>query len=398
MNPKAQKAIEEYLKKQGFTKVTGKDVFVAGMVPNMKVVNLEKSPPEIGIRGSAQQWIEAENSGIAAIQDIKAEVLSLYNQEVKKPAEQEKSSSSDTPPPKEEPPKKPDSAGESHPFICYACQAGISVEQRNASFKEHKKALCEKCIAAKTAPILREPPGNPEAEMASMKRANEEEPKPEPVKEPKKEKEKKKMVKDEPKTNVPAVQEKAQTPAISDSELDAKIEKAKTRRYLAGQGGSYKVSGKERPDSAAIQNVANDVGVSTEILVAEQTDKYAHVIVRAHLGNHFVDAAVHHDYAVEFQLKTMEIIEKNPDILDHYEGLKPVIKESAKIKQGDYFVDAKYYLVHALLSFQKFSLRDAVTKAMSAAQAKMLNQDSRDEEEVKSEQAERDLVEKNKRR
>ncbi len=390
---KNQDKIEAYLKKAGFFKLTGKDVWAAGKVPHQKIVDLSVEPPWVGISTGTQRQ-EAEECGIAQVQDIKVAVLDYYNA-VQKPADQVKSLA-ETPPLQEEPPKsdnpltaKPESAGKSHPFICSACHAGISAEQRASSFKDFKKALCENCSMT-------------EGRYRDLEKLNDE-PKPEPVKEPKKENEKKKpMVKEEPKTNMPAVQEKAKSPTLSDADLDAKIEKAKTRRYLAGQGGSYKVSGKERPDSASIQNAANDEGVSTEILVAEQTEKYAHVIVRAHLRNHFVDAAVHHDFSVEFQLKTMEIIEKNPEILDHYEGTIPVIKEGASIlkktDRGDERIDAKYYLVHALLSFQKFSLRDAVTKAMSAAQAKMLNQDAREPEEIASEQAERDLVEKNKRR
>jgi len=98
----------------------------------------------------------------------------------------------------------------------------------------------------------------------------------------------------------------------------------------------------------------------------------------------------------------MEIIEKNLQILDHYEGTIPVIKEGAKIikrtDRGDEQIDAKYYLVHALLSFKKFSLRDAATKSAAIVQLKLLNRDARDPEEVKSEQGERDLVEKNRRR
>jgi len=178
----------------------------------------------------------------------------------------------------------------------------------------------------------------------------------------------------------------------SDQERDDEIELAKAERFLKNQGSSYSVSGKNRPDSAMVQKFANTVGISSEIIFAEQTKDYAHVVVRGHRGDSYIDAVVHHDFETEFQLQTMEIIKKNPEILDHYDGLLPVIKEGAKIESGNKVVDAKYYLIHTLLSFKTFSLRDATTKAMSIAQMKLLNQDAREPEEVASEQKERDLV------
>lgn len=398
-----QNKIEAYLKKAGFFKITGKDVWAAGKVPHQRIVDLSIEPPWCGISTGTQRQ-EATECGIAQVQDIKVAVLDLYNT-VQKPADQVKSPS-ETPSPQEEPPMsdnplttKPDPAGESYQYCCSTCSVKISGEQRSTSVKEHKKALCERCIVSNRTP---EPDGD--LEMTKDYKGDvgweyPSEPEPEPVKEPKKEKEKKKpMVKEEPKTNVLAVQEKAQPPALNDHQIDEMIERAKARKFLEGQGGSYKVSGKERPDSAMIQKISNEACISTEILIAEQTNEYAHVVCRGHLGALFVDAVVHHDFATEFQLKTMEIIEKSPNILDHYDGLNPVIKEKAVIKRGDEIVDAKYYLVHTLLSFKKFSLRDAATKASAIVQTKLLNRDARDPEEVKSEQAERDLVEKNKRR
>ncbi len=179
----------------------------------------------------------------------------------------------------------------------------------------------------------------------------------------------------------------------SDQEIDDMIETAKAQKALQKQGGMYSVSGKTRPDSAMVQGFANSNDISTEILFAEQTKDYAHVVVRGHRGNKYVDDVVHHDFETEFQLQTMEIINKNPEILDHYEGLIPVIKEGAKIEVGKKMVDAKYHLIHTLLAFKTFSIRDATTKAMNRVQTKLLNQDARSPEEVASEKKERDLVE-----
>jgi hypothetical protein len=179
----------------------------------------------------------------------------------------------------------------------------------------------------------------------------------------------------------------------SDSQIDAEIETAKAKRFLETRGSSYKVQGKERPDAHKIQNIANEHRINIEILKAEQTEDHAYVVVRAHLGNQFIDATVYHDFKTESLLKTMEIIKNNPGILDHYEGTYPVIKEGAVIKQRDEQIDAKYYLVHSLLSFKKFSLRDARTKAASIAEAMLLNREWRDKDEIRSEMDEKSLIE-----
>jgi hypothetical protein len=73
-----------------------------------------------------------------------------------------------------------------------------------------------------------------------------------------------------------------------------------------------------------------------------------------------------------------------------------VIKDGAKIKVNengrDVLKDAKYFIVHALLSFKKFALRDGRTKAAAIAEAMLLNQDFREPEERESEEAESRLV------
>lgn len=397
MNPEAQKKIEAYLKKASFSKVTGKDVYISGKVPNMRVCDLTKEPPWCGISVGASRQ-EAEECGIAQVMVFKNDILAIYNSstDIKKPAEQgNKTPSSDHP--EEEPPKsaplseqaavRPDSAGESHttsPYFCVDCKASITAEQRSTSVKEHGHALCEKCI---TAP-------KPEPDTERVKVAKNQ---PEPKKE-----EKKPMVKKEEEkgVNVPAVQPKGEAAKLSDHEIEERINREKARRFARGQGDFYKVSGKERPDSAMIQKLANETGISVEILEAVQTEKFAHVVVRGHLGAQYLDAVVHHDFETEFMLRTMEIVQKNPQILERYDGTTPVLKEGAKIKMWEdgkeVQKDAKYYLVHALLSFKKFALRDCCTKSSAIVQLKLLNQDARDEEEIKSEQAERELVEKSK--
>lgn len=198
--------------------------------------------------------------------------------------------------------------------------------------------------------------------------------------------------------NLPARQEVAKPPGkpLTDAERDAMIEDAKAKRFLSQRGSSYKVQGKERPDAHQIQRIANEHKISVEILSAVHTDAFVEVMVRAHLNGQFCDAVVHHEFKDEFLLKTMEVLNKNPEILDHWEGTEPVIKEGAKIKVKedgrDILKDAKYFIVHSLLTWKKFSMRDARTKAAAIAEAMLLNQDFREPEEKQSEEDEATLI------
>jgi|LGVE01.1.fsa_nt_gb hypothetical protein len=202
--------------------------------------------------------------------------------------------------------------------------------------------------------------------------------------------------------NVPAEVPKSRTPAKDsprkvDPKIERKMEDKKTKEFLQQRGSSYSVSGKDRPDAHAIQHVANATDMDTEILIAEQNDKQCKAVVRAHLGDRYIDAVVIHDFGVERQLKTMEMIKNRPEILDHFEGLIPVIREDATVKmktdKGWEEVPASYFMIHALLHQRRFAIRDAITKASAIAQSKMLNrEDWRDPEEVDMEYEERNMV------
>lgn len=341
MNNDQRKQIEDKLRKREFAELSKKPgIWIRGTTPNMRTVDLTKLStvfpglPVVCISTGIER-IE-QGHGITEIDDIRDEIAGILKHK------------------------------------------GTDEQKEQPAPKEY---------------ILRHPPGDTVPEPIDREKLKEafkkiEEKTSEPKGDEKMEEKK------EEKGLVP--QEKAKLPAkakLSDHELEEKIERAKARRFTSGQGDFYKVQGKERPDSAMIQKLANESGISVEITKAEQTDKYAHVEVVGIFGNLRVPAVVHHDFDTEFMLKTMEIIAKNPTILDHYEGLNPVIKDGATIKQGDEVVDAKYYLIHTLLSFKKFSLRDACTKAMSIVELKLLNQEFRDEDEIKSEMDEKALVE-----
>lgn len=61
---------------------------------------------------------------------------------------------------------------------------------------------------------------------------------------------------------------------MTDAERDAQIELAKAKKFLEGRGSNYSVQGKERPDAHKIQQIANERGISIEIISAVQTDTY----------------------------------------------------------------------------------------------------------------------------
>lgn len=211
------------------------------------------------------------------------------------------------------------------------------------------------------------------------------------------------------KSNVPAKVEKPQPLAKTedwrkgrtDAELAKEIEAAenekKTKEFIQTRGKIYPVSGKTRPDSYAVQQIANQEGVSLELLSAEQTDEYCQVIVRAHLNGRYIDAVVHHDFVVEKQLLMMEMVKKRPEVLDHYEGIIPIFKEDATVRQktseGWEDVPVMYYIIHTLLKKRTFTARDARTKAGSIAElAVMSGTDWRDEKEIEMEYFERNMV------
>jgi hypothetical protein len=183
-------------------------------------------------------------------------------------------------------------------------------------------------------------------------------------------------------------------PAVASAkDLDRQMSDKKAEDWLTRRGESYRVHGNERPDSASIQRVSNNKGVCTEILSAVQTKEYAESRARAHLGDIYVDAVVHHCFENYRCLLILEMVNKNPEILDCWDGELPVIKTGATIKDASGKTkNAQYTIMHSYFSFIQFALRDATTKAEAAAQAKILNKEFREKEDVESEQFEIDLI------
>lgn len=194
--------------------------------------------------------------------------------------------------------------------------------------------------------------------------------------------------------NPPAVTGPTSPQSPSDRSVDQLLSDKKTENWLKTQGGEYKVQGNARPDAASIQGAANKNRVSTEILKAVQTDEFAEVVVRTHLGSQYVDTVVHHNFKNSRQIKLLEMATKHPDTVEKFtpDGL-PVFKLGAEFKdQLGKRKDLMVTVMHTLLADIDFSIRDALTKASAAGQAKILNQDWQSEEELASEAHETELV------
>ncbi len=267
-------------------------------------------------------------------------------------------------------------------YLCKECGNKTTKEQAEGTFEKYGNIMCIECEAKQKGAA-------PGSAQIDDKKDVPKPPKPEPAKEGK-----------DGKENLPARREekRAIEKRKSDAQISEEIGLKKTRDYYKHRGDSYKVAGVERPDAHQTQRVANEQGISIVIVRSLQNDDFAEVIVRAYLGEQFVDAIVHHDFKTEYQIKTLEILAKNPEILDHWEGDIPVLKEKAKVTvhEGGREIqkDAKYHIVHTLLSFKRFAIRDARTKAASIAEGMLLNQDFRDQEEKDSEEEEKLDVQK----
>ena len=181
----------------------------------------------------------------------------------------------------------------------------------------------------------------------------------------------------------------------NDMDIDRQIADKKTENWLKAQGNEYQVHGKSRPDAASIQGAANKNKVSSEILRAVQTKEYTEVIVRSHFRGQYVDTVVHHNFEVSRKMLLLEMASKHPDTVSGFsdEGM-PIFKEGAVfVDNAGKTKNLMYTVMHSLLADINFSIRDATTKAASAGQAKILNQDWQSEDEMEMEQKERQLVE-----
>ena len=198
--------------------------------------------------------------------------------------------------------------------------------------------------------------------------------------------------------NVPAKVEKPQPPAKkddlrngrTDDELDKAMDRKKAERAL--QGGSFykpnKATG-QVPDAKSIQEIANEASICSEILESEQDKTHAFIKVRSYMGLLYTEAVVYIDFENEASLRILELMDKNPHILERWDGPNPIIKEDAKVQIGDNIVSAKMHLAKEMRRYIKFVLRAITTTAKANNQKQLLNQDWRSKEEIEIENAER---------
>lgn len=170
------------------------------------------------------------------------------------------------------------------------------------------------------------------------------------------------------------------------------------------KGGYYQVApGKVEADAWRTQEDANEGSVSTEIIIAEQTQDFARAIVRAYdKDGHFVDAIVHHDFETIQNKKLMEMLKKQmggeiirfgpygkQKRIDVFADMQqPFITNSEGRTVPNLTPEGTVKLLDDMFRFKDMSSRDAVTKAMRIAQLKILNKEWRDEDEIKAEEEE----------
>ena len=151
---------------------------------------------------------------------------------------------------------------------------------------------------------------------------------------------------------------------------------------LTKRGGYYQVAGHKEPDAALVQQYANDAGVNLKIISVEQNEISAKAVIQAVLNNQTVDAAVIHHFDTSRDVIALEVIESmqrkrmNP-IEGYREDGRPLLSQ-----------ETNYRIYKRYIRFKNFSLRDAVTKACRIASLKILNKEWRDQEEIESEAAE----------
>ncbi|MEL7669338.1 hypothetical protein [Methanobacterium sp.] len=166
------------------------------------------------------------------------------------------------------------------------------------------------------------------------------------------------------------------------------------------EGQFYEVAkNKKAPDAVKVQNEANTKKIRTKILEKIQTNDYAEAIVRAYAPNGtYVDDIVHHDFNTVMQLKALEYLSRQVQgkviffekkkIQMFQDVTKPFTPDGSPILTPEGFLK----LLTDMARFKNFSLRDACTKAQRRAQLKVLNQEWRDNEEIKAEKDEENQV------
>lgn len=164
-------------------------------------------------------------------------------------------------------------------------------------------------------------------------------------------------------------------------------------------GDFFNVGGGKRiPDSRVVQSLANQAKIKTETIHIKQDNKEATVTVRATAPNGAsIDASVTHNFEVVMQDKIMSMLSSNQPSKLFIDINNPFIMDNSGNITPNLTLIGQKKIVKDMIQFKKFAVRDAETKADNRAQKKILNQEWREEDEIKSEKEEVEMVNKGKK-
>lgn len=146
------------------------------------------------------------------------------------------------------------------------------------------------------------------------------------------------------------------------------------------QGGYYSVQGKEIEDAWKAQNLANQYGISTEVIDYDQDKEKAYAHVRGIYKGQHTDTVVWHDFEIA----------KEDILWDKVKELQKYGKQVEFDEEGNPQLppEEQAKVVQRFMNFRKFALRDAITKASRIVQLKLLNREFREDEEISMEEQE----------
>lgn len=170
------------------------------------------------------------------------------------------------------------------------------------------------------------------------------------------------------------------------------------------KGKMYSAGSKSEPDAWLAQKWANDRGVSTELVEAEQTKDYVQVITRAinPRTGQYVEDIIRHDFNTIFLKKAIDLVDKSMKYAKSGQKKTIFIEDLAEpliiTESGDMVPNltprGKLKLMKEMVNFKNFAIRDATSKSMRRAMLKILNYDWREDEEIDMEQEEVEQVQK----
>jgi len=186
-------------------------------------------------------------------------------------------------------------------------------------------------------------------------------------------------------------------PALTNKEL------VKEKSVIVKKNGTYKVNGKEVPDSARVQYIINSLVNNKHNLYlfriidcdknnekawcqAEVEDKKTGQIIGGKVVHHY--ETIRQGFILELIKNYMEALNKKKCT----EADNPVIGIDEKTGEPILTSEANYKLALRLIKFKQFAERDATTKLARLLYLKIANYDWRDDDEIEFEDHEVDMV------